>query len=274
MSEFSNNHLRDFEIRATAIRKRILEVAHKSQSPHVGSSLSCVEITLATYLSKLLLAKSGQGNSRVIFSKGHASLALYATLENLGLVEPSQLDSYNLNGSHFYGHVSKLATDQVELTTGSLGHGLPFAVGLSIGDQLSVEKNRSTFVIMSDGECDEGTTWESALIASHFQLRNFYVVIDRNRLQSLEDTETTLALEPFAEKWKSFGWDVVEVDGHSPEMLMSALQGANKPRCVIASTHKGQGVSFMRDKILWHYRPPGDKELELALSELGGLDEE
>jgi transketolase len=233
-----------------------------------------VEITLATYLSKQSRGKNGDTNSHVIFSKGHASLAVYATLENLGLIQPEQLDTYNLNGSHFYGHVSKLATNQVELTTGSLGHGLPFAVGLSMGDKLSHEKNRSTFVIMSDGECDEGTTWESALIASHFRLQNFYVVIDRNRLQSLEDTEKTLALEPFAEKWKSFGWDVVEVDGHSQEMLMSALQGAAKPRCVIANTHKGQGVSFMKDQVLWHYRPPGDRELELALSELGALDEE
>ena len=184
--------LSNFAIRANAIRKRILGVAHKSQSPHVGSSLSCVEITLATYLSKQLSGNEGETNSHVIFSKGHASLALYATLENLGLIEPDQLDTYNSNGSHFYGHVSKLATDQIELTTGSLGHGLPFAVGLSMGDELSLKKNRSTFVIMSDGECDEGTTWESALIASHFKLRNFYVVIDRNRLQSLEDTEKTL----------------------------------------------------------------------------------
>ena len=274
MSTLNANPLADFEVRANAIRKRILEVAHKSQSPHVGSSLSCVEITLATYLSKQLLGNTGQENSHVVFSKGHASLAVYATLENLGLIDPIQLDTYNSNGSHFYGHVSKLATDQVELTTGSLGHGLPFAVGLSLGDNLSLEKNRSTFVIMSDGECDEGTTWESALIASHFQLRNFYVIIDRNRLQSLEDTEKTLALEPFAEKWKSFGWDVVEIDGHSQEMLMNALQGATKPRCVIANTHKGQGVSFMRDQVLWHYRPPGDKELKLALSELGDSNEE
>lgn len=263
----------NFSIRANAIRKRILEIAHKSQSPHVGSSLSCVEITLAVYLSKQLQGNNGVANSHVIFSKGHASLALYATLENLGFIDPDQLDTYNSNGSHFYGHVSNLATNQVELTTGSLGHGLPFAVGLAMGDKLSLEKNRSTFVIMSDGECDEGTTWESALIASHLQLRNFYVVIDRNRLQSLEDTEKTLALEPFAEKWKSFGWDVVEVDGHSQEMLMNVLQDATKPRCVIATTHKGQGVSFMRDQVLWHYRPPGDSELELALSELGALDE-
>jgi transketolase len=268
------NSTEDFEDRANAIRKRILEVAHKSQSPHVGSSLSCVEITLAAYLSKQLLANNGRASSRVIFSKGHASLALYATLENLGLINPAQLDSFNLNGSHFYGHVSKHATDQVELTTGSLGHGLPFAVGLSLGDNLSLEKKPFTVVIMSDGECDEGTTWESALIASHFRLQNFYVVIDRNRLQSLEDTEKTLALEPFAEKWESFGWEVMEVDGHSKEMLMCALRGAKKPRCVIANTHKGQGVSFMKDQVLWHYRPPGDLELKLALSELGVLNEE
>jgi transketolase len=273
MLNMESDALADFAIRAKAIRRRILEVAHQTQSPHVGSSLSCVEITLAAYSLKLVQARTKDARSRVVFSKGHASLAVYATLENLGLIDHQSLDSYNANGSHFYGHVSKLATEQVELTTGSLGHGLPFAVGLSMGESKSIDKNCSTYVIMSDGECDEGTTWESALIAAHFKLQDFYVIIDRNRLQSLEDTETTLALEPFAEKWRSFGWDVVEVDGHSPAMLMSALQGATRPRCVIANTHKGEGVSFMKDQVLWHYRPPGIQELHLALSELDTLNE-
>ena len=268
MSKQELDPLVNLTFRARAIRKRILEVAHQTQSPHVGSALSCVEITLVTYSQKIIRSRNGNAGSHIVFSKGHASLAIYATLENLGLIESGSLESYNANGSHFYGHVSQHATEHVELTTGSLGHGLPFAIGLSMGETKSSEKPSSTFVIMSDGECDEGTTWESALIAAHFKLRDFYVIIDRNRLQSLEDTETTLALEPFAEKWKSFGWDVVEVDGHNPKLLISALQGATRPRCVIANTHKGEGVSFMKDQVLWHYRPPGVQELQSALSEL------
>jgi transketolase len=255
------------------IRKRILEVAHKTRSPHVGSALSCVEIVFAAYQQKLKHLPSDYWKTQVVFSKGHAALALYATLEELKLIDPKSLDSYNDDNSQFYGHVSSSASSHIELTTGSLGHGLPFALGIALAKRLTGSFDVKTIVIMSDGECNEGTTWESALIANQHELKDFYVVIDRNRIQSLGDTEATLALEPFASKWQSFGWEVYEIDGHDVESLNAFLEGAIRPRCIIANTHKGNGVSFMTDQVLWHYRPPDADELRDALAEIGDRDE-
>jgi transketolase len=263
----------NYRLNLQNIRKRILEVAHKTRSPHVGSALSCVEIAFAAYQQKLKHHPSDYWKTQVVFSKGHAALALYATLEELELIDPKSLDSYNGDSSQFYGHVSSSASSHIELTTGSLGHGLPFALGIALAKRLSGNLDVKTIVIMSDGECNEGTTWESALIANHYQLKDFYVVVDRNRLQSLGDTEATLALEPFAHKWQSFGWEVYEINGHDLESLCNLLDGATKPRCIIANTHKGNGVSFMTDQVLWHYRSPNADELRDALCEIGYRDE-
>jgi transketolase len=265
--------LGDYRLSLQNIRKRLLEVAHKTRSPHVGSALSCVEIVFAAYLQKLRHTPDDYWKTQVVFSKGHAALALYATLEELRLIDPNSLDFYNDDDSQFYGHVSSSASPHIELTTGSLGHGLPFALGIALANRLSGNLDVKTIVIMSDGECNEGTTWESALIANHHELKDFYVVIDRNRIQSLGDTEATLALEPFASKWQSFGWEIHEIDGHNVEALNAALCGATRPRCIIANTHKGNGVSFMTDQVLWHYRPPNADELRDALAELGVCDE-
>lgn len=260
-----------FNIDETAnnIRKLILEVSYLKQSPHVGSSLSCVEITLSAYMKKLSESKKSKMHTKIVFSKGHASLALYATLSELDLIPSNALENYNENGSHFYGHVSKLASEHVELTTGSLGHGLPYSVGLALADNLSHVSDSEIIVIMSDGECNEGTTWESALIAAQFKLKNLHVIIDRNRLQSLKSTEKTLALEPFADKWRSFGWKVVEVDGHNVIDIYNALVIGDRPLCIIANTSKGKGISFMKDNIAWHYKAPNKVDLERAFKELG-----
>ncbi len=265
--ELSN--LGDYRVNLQNIRKRVLEVAHKTRSPHVGSALSCVEIVFAAYQQKLIHPPSDYWKTQIVFSKGHAALALYATLEEVQLIDPKSLDSFNNDNSQFYGHVSSSASSHIELTTGSLGHGLPFALGLALAKRLKGDLDVKTIVIMSDGECNEGTTWESALIANQYGLKNLYVVIDRNRIQSLGDTEATLALEPFASKWQSFGWEIFEIDGHDVASLNAVLDGATRPRCIIANTHKGNGVSFMTDKVLWHYRPPNADELRDALAELG-----
>ena len=253
---------------AMRVRKSILEISYRTQSPHLGSSLSCVELLLAAYETKLKLAAIGNSNCKVVFSKGHASLAVYCTLMELGILPISIREKYNQPESHFYGHVSHKASEQIELSTGSLGHGLPFAIGLALGQKMHGYTEAPIIAILSDGECDEGTTWESALIANQFNLNNVIVIIDRNELQSLSSTEDTLKLEPLAEKWQSFGWEVVEADGHNLDALHESIRIGNQPKCIIARTHKGNGVTFMRDSVLWHYKSPNKLEYEEAIKEL------
>lgn len=253
---------------ARNIRRRIVEVSYEKQTPHIGSSLSCVEILLASYKFKLDQQKKGNSNCKIVFSKGHAALAVYATLVELKELDPAILDHYNSSGSHLYGHVSHKASNNIELSTGSLGHGLPYAIGLCLGQTLNQEEPAPIITIMSDGECDEGTTWESALIASHHNLNNLTVIIDRNGLQSLKTTEQTLALEPLREKWIAFGWEVIEVDGHDVNKIYELLKIGEKPKCIIANTHKGNGVSFMKDSVLWHYKSPSSSEYQSAIEEI------
>jgi transketolase len=156
----------------------------------------------------------------------------------------------------------------VELSTGSLGHGFPYGLGIAISKKVTNNPG-NIFVVISDGECDEGTTWESALIANHFNLTNLCVIVDRNRIQSLDYTEHTIALEPFTTKWQSFGWAVLEVDGHNYLDLASALsQKTIKPKCIIANTIKGKGVSFMENSVQWHYKSPNENEFYQAISEI------
>ena len=257
---------------AKKIRKSILTVSHAKQSPHVGSCLSCVEILISAYGTKYEFKQNGNDNCKVVFSKGHASLALYCTLVEFGALPQVALEQYNESNSHYYGHVSHKASTDIELSTGSLGHGLPFAIGLALSNKYKLVPNVPVITIMSDGECDEGTTWESALLASHLGLSNLIVVVDRNRLQSLTSTEETLQLEPFAKKWESFGWEVFEVDGHNVGSLSELLKIGNRPRCIIANTHKGYGVSFMRDSVDWHYKSPNDVQFADALDDIEGLE--
>ena len=150
-----------------------------------------------------------------------------------------------------------------------MGHGLPYGLGIALGLKRR-KRSSKVYVVISDGECDEGTIWESALLAQQYELNNLFVIIDRNGLQSLTSTELTVALEPLADKWAAFNWNVVTVDGHSHNELRRVLIKSNKPNCIIANTIKGKGVSFMENSILWHYRPPSLQELALALSELEG----
>jgi len=195
-------------------------------------------------------------------------MAQYATLAFFGLIESSQLDTYGVNGTLLSGHVSHSVSKHIPLSTGSLGHGLPYAIGIAIARK-KLGRSGRVYVLLSDGEMDEGTTWESALIANQFELTNLTIVIDRNRIQSLSDTESVLALEPLEDKWRAFNWDVVKIDGHSHTDIKAAFDLNSGPTCVIAETIKGRGVSFMENTVLWHYRPPNDSELNLALAELG-----
>lgn len=254
---------------AIEIRETILTMAFNAQASHIASSLSSVDLLAVFYHQRLssLSAESQANQDLLVFSKGHAAMAQYSALATFGLLDKNLLKTYGKEGSILSGHVSHTISSHIPLSTGSLGHGLPYGLGLAIAEQLNGNTNR-VFVLMSDGEMDEGTTWESALIAKQFNLQNLTVIIDRNRIQSLSETEKVLALEPLADKWRSFNWEVVEIDGHSHEEIAFALNGQGGPLCIIANTVKGHGVSFMENKVLWHYRPPNEAELELALQEV------
>jgi transketolase len=209
---------------------------------------------------------------RFILSKGHAGAGVYAVLAESGFFPIEELKTHYANGSRLSGHVSHKGIPGVEISTGSLGHGLPIGTGMALAAKLDYASHR-VFVVLSDGECDEGSNWEAILFAAHHKLSNLIAIIDYNKLQSLAPVSETLALEPFADKWRAFGWDVVEVDGHDHEALAQILEHKPvlnaKPFCVIAHTTKGKGVSFMENSVLWHYRTAQGEEYENAMNELG-----
>jgi transketolase len=257
-----------------SIKENILRVIHKANSSHLGSCLSVVDILTVIYseiVDRELILSRDENRDIVIMSKGHAAAAYYAVLNKYDFISDADLEDYLEDGTHLGGHVHHLGNEFVELSTGSLGHGLPYGVGTALS-QKKLNRTGRTFVVISDGECDEGTTWESALLANHFQLSNLVVVIDRNLIQSLDSTENVLALEPLASKWNSFNWNVLEVDGHSHEELTNALIAKEGPLCVIANTTKGKGVSFMEGQVLWHYKSPSKDEYDAALQEIQGQE--
>lgn len=247
-------------------------MTHTAQSSHVGSALSVVDILAVLYSGSAKITPENYDSPDrdcVILSKGHAASALYAILGHQGFYPLSLLETFCADGGQFGGHVTHHGKPGVELSTGSLGHGLPYGLGVALSQKKRGSSAR-TFVVISDGECDEGTTWESALLAHQFGLDNLTVIIDRNRIQSLTFTEDTVALEPFAEKWQAFNWSVETVGGHSYEELAEAMATQDRPLCIIAETTKGKGISYMENKVLWHYRPPSAQDLESALQELEG----
>jgi transketolase len=212
---------------------------------------------------------------RFILSKGHAGAGIYAALAERGFIPKELLLQHYANGSVLSGHVSHKGVPGVELSTGSLGHGLGVAGGMAYAARLGGRSHR-VFVLMSDGECDEGSNWEAIHFAGHHRLGRLIAVVDYNKIQSLKSTEDTLGLEPFAAKWRDFRWDVVEVNGHDHVQLASALDVRRaadaSPLCVIAHTTKGKGVSFMENSVLWHYRIARDSELQAARRELGAAE--
>ena len=262
----------DIEELAKAIRLNAVRMVNSGHSSHIGSILSCADILAVLYGSILNLDPenpSWEKRDRFILSKGHAGAGVYAALAETGFFSIDLLNDHYKNGSIFSGHVSHKGVPGVEISTGSLGHGLGVGTGMALAANLAKE-DHGIYVLLSDGECNEGSNWEAILFAAHHKLSNLKVIIDYNKIQSLKTTEETLALEPFSNKWISFGWDVVEVDGHNYNELVSALsrQTDEKPSCIIAHTIKGKGISFMENKVLWHYRSPQGKEFDDAISEL------
>ncbi len=259
---------------AQKVRIHSIKMVNKGGSSHIGSVLSIVDILTVLY-ARVMNYKPKEpkwiDRDRFILSKGHAGVGVYATLAESGFFSIAELDKHYQDGSFLSGHVSHKNIPGVEFSTGSLGHGLPVASGLALAAKINKKKHR-VFVVMSDGEMDEGSNWESFLFASHHKLNNLVAIVDRNRLQSIKSTEETLALEPLIDKLMAFRWNVIEVDGHNHEELFSAIQSnTQKPKVIIANTIKGKGVSYMENNNEWHYRVPLDKDFEQALNELKNI---
>ncbi|HEX3043109.1 MAG TPA: transketolase [Bacillota bacterium] len=259
---------------ALKIRRHVLDMTHTAKSAHVGAAFSIADIMAVLYgqvLKKQPDAPEWPERDRFILSKGHAGVAAYAALAESGYFPLSELKNYYANGSILAGHISHYVPG-VDLSTGSLGHGLPVGAGMAFAAKNDSRSHR-VFVLMGDGECDEGSNWEAALFAAHHGLSNLISIIDYNNIQSLATVAETMRLEPFADKWRSFGWEVNEIDGHDHEVLGNTLNikafTGDKPHCIIAHTIKGKGVSFMENSVLWHYRTPQGEEYESALQELG-----
>ena len=244
------------------IRKNILNLTFKAKSSHIGSCLSIVEILVALYFKIL------NKNDRFILSKGHAALALYSILFEKKVISKKTLSSFGSNKTVLMNHVSNKVKG-VEFSTGSLGHGLPVSVGKALKFKTNKEKNK-VFVLMSDGEINEGTTWESLLFANHHKLDNLNIIIDYNKIQSMDFVSKVIKLEPLKQKLQSFGCKVYEVNGHSVKQLSKFLKikSLNKPKVIIANTVKGKGVSFMENNNLWHYKSPDKGQLKRALNEI------
>ena len=259
---------------AWLIRRHGVEMTHLSGGSHIASILSVADIIAVLYSDVLRYDPKEPKmpeRDRFILSKGHAGAAIYAALAESGFFDPEQLKTHYQNGSILSGHVSHKGVPGVEFSTGSLGHGLPVAAGMAQAAKMDSREHR-VYVVLGDGECDEGSVWEAALFANHFELNNLVAIVDHNKMQSLDFCENTLNLSPFAEKWRSFGWNALQVDGHDHNALRTAFGEAKrskKPTVIIADTVKGKGISFMEFDILWHYRFPHDGwEYDDALKEL------
>jgi len=245
-------------------------------APHVASALSCVDILVALYFEVARLdpgCPEAPDRDRILFSKGHASAALYACLAERGFFPLSHLAEYAQDGSMLGEHPTRLALPGIEMTSGSLGHGLGLGIGLGLAAKMDATGAR-IFVVLSDGECNEGSLWEAALWAPAHALDNVVAVIDFNKLQATGRSTEITSLAPLAEKWRTFGWEAVEVDGHNIAELVRALEAPmqGRPRAVVAHTVKGKGVSFMENDLEWHYRPPSADDLARAFAELGGAE--
>jgi transketolase len=250
---------RNDDHRRSALRARIADISHRSRSAHLGSALSCVEIIDTVLDAAGICASNADApdRSRVILSKGHAALGLYVALEARGLLPPAALERYLQDGTDLWGHVTRTRiAPAIDMSTGSLGHGLGLAVGYAMGYRL-LRHAQAIYCVLSDGECDEGSTWEGALFAAHHGLENLVVVIDYNKIQSLDTVANVLRLEPLADKWTSFGWTALEVDGHDARELATALAAptGGRPKVIIAHTIKGKGIARIEDTVASHYHP-------------------
>ncbi|MCJ7563109.1 MAG: transketolase [Candidatus Aminicenantes bacterium] len=277
--EVSKNKLHDLERIASTIRKKVLKMVYQAQSGHLGGSFSVIEIVTALYFSEMRIDPenpSWTDRDRFVPSKGHCAPAIYAALALRGVFAPEALDNLRQTGCILQGHPCMKTVPGIDISTGSLGHGLSVGLGMALGARLK-KQDFHVYVLLGDGELDEGQNWEAAMAASKYKLSNLTAIVDRNRVQLDGFTEDIMPLEPLLDKWKAFNWKCLTVDGHDLGAVIEALRRARAekeaPVVVIANTTKGKGVSFMENSHLWHGKPPTREEFEKALTELGGNDE-
>lgn len=259
---------------ANDIRKKIYQIAHFAGGGHMGAAFSMADIISVLYFDDVLRYDAAnpewEDRDKFILSKGHASYALYAALAKAGYFQKEELRYVGRVGSKFGGHPKLHDIPGVEASTGALGHGLSFAIGIAYANKID-DKSSHVYVILGDGECQEGSIWEGALSAPTLALDNLTVIVDHNKLQAMDELENIVKMAPFADKWKAFGWKVIEIDGHNYDEIKSALlfRQEKSPVLIIANTVKGKGVSFMENVPIWHYRMPNEQELPILMKDLG-----
>ncbi len=259
---------------AADIRKKIYIIAHHAGGGHMGSAYSMADMISVLYFGDVLKYDASnpewEERDKFILSKGHACYALYAVLAKAGYFSEDELLTVGRPGSKFGGHPKMHDIPGVEASTGALGHGLSFAIGAAYANKAD-HKDSHIYVMLGDGECQEGSVWEGALSAPSLNLDNLTVIIDHNKLQAMDCLENIVQMRPFADKWKAFGWNVLEIDGHNLTEIREALTArqTGKPTLIIANTIKGKGVSFMESVPIWHYRMPNEQELPVLMKELG-----
>jgi transketolase len=265
-----NNQIAELAQKIRVHATRMISVA---KSSHLGGNFSMAEIMAVLYGKILNVSPENISNpnrDRFILSKGHAAAGYYATLAECGFFPIDWLDEFYIDGGKLAGHATR-GIPGIEVSSGALGHGLPMAVGMALAAKRD-EKSYKIYALLSDGECNEGSVWEAAMLAAQHKLDNLICIVDYNKIQALGYTKDICDLEPFTEKWKAFRWNVYEVDGHNIDDLIETFTKIpfekDKPNCIIAHTIKGKGVSFMEDQLLWHYRSPQGDEYKNALEEL------
>ena len=268
-------NISDLELKARALRATCIQLAHDGKESHLNGALSCVDLLIALYYGWLNVSPDDPkrpDRDRFIFSKGHACTALYAVLADRGFISKELLSHYAQNDSPLPSHPCIHALPILECSAGSLGHGLGIASGLSYALRLDGRTCRVA-VLASDGECNEGSTWETAMFAAAKHLENLLLVVDYNGIQSVGRSDDLMGHTSLEEKFRAFGWCVRSVDGHDIEKIVESLRAfpfeASRPSALIAKTRAGAGVSFMEDQVLWHYRVPSDEDLKRGLAELG-----
>ena len=264
---------RDLKIVRRDTLKSLINMYKKANAGHIGASLSCLDILISLYFSQM---KEGD---KCVLSKGHAAAAIYAVLNQKGIISEEQLDTFYKDGTYLSAHppcgYGKI--EGIEFGTGSLGHGLSLATGMALAAKLS-KKNTKIYCIVSDGDCNEGSTWEAIMFAAQHKLDNLVVIFDNNKLQGFGRSKDVIDLEPVLDKWKAFNFEVFEVkDGNDIQELLQQFDSINrsksdKPKCMVARTLKGSGVSFMTDKLEWHYLPMNDEQFAKAIKEVEALD--
>ncbi len=275
METFHKLDVNELKKMARTIRSDIVKMVHAAGSGHPGGSLSAADIVTALYFNVLDIKPEQpkwEGRDRFVLSKGHCCPVLYACLARRGFFDVAELNTLRKFGSKLQGHPDMNKCPGVEMSAGTLGNGLGCAIGMAIAGKVE-HKAHKIFVLLGDGECQEGSVWEAAMCASHHQLANLIAIVDVNRLQILGATDQVMNVAPLADKWRSFGWKVMEMDGHDMDQVLATLNKAKRmdgPVAILAATVKGKGVSFMEDVVKWHGAAPNDKELELAIKEIEG----